>query len=89
MIVTEDEIVLTTLLGTTLRVDRETEGLKSIEVDEGEMRGVCQDRNKQDNYKANGRLLQKSIMPIYAAENSPSILRTATSLPQKVSYPTT
>lgn len=39
MVVTEDEIVLRTLLGTTLRVDRETGGLKSIEVDEGELGG--------------------------------------------------
>ena len=39
--VTEDEIVLRTLLGTKIRVDRETGGLKSIEVDEGEMGGEC------------------------------------------------
>ena len=89
MIVTEEEIVLRTLLGTTLRVDRETGVLKSIEVDVEETREECQDKNKRDNYKANGKLLQKSIMSIYAAKNSPSILRTATSLPQKVSYPTT
>lgn len=37
--VTEDEIVLRTLLGTTIRVDREIGGLKSIEVDEGDIGG--------------------------------------------------
>jgi hypothetical protein len=74
MVVTEDEIVLRTLLGTTLRVDRETGGLKSIEVDEGELGGVCQDRSKQDNHKSNGKLMQKSIIPGHDAENALSIL---------------
>ena len=39
--VTKDEIVLRTLLGTSLRVDRETGELKSIEIDEGEIGGQC------------------------------------------------
>lgn len=88
MIVTVDEIVLRTLLGTTLRLDRKTGGLKSIEVNVEETREVFQDKNKRDNYKSNGKLLQKPIMPIPAAENSFSILRKAILLPQKVSYPT-
>jgi hypothetical protein len=89
MIVTEDEIVLRTLLGTTLRMERQTGGSKSIEVDVEETREVCQDRNKQDNDKANGKFMLKLIMPNNAAENSLSILRTASILPPKVSYPTT
>ena len=86
--VTEDEIVLMTLLGTTIRADRETGGLKSIEVDEGEIGGECHDRSKQDNHKSNGKLIQKSIMPSNSSDNTQSILRTASLLAPKVSYPT-
>jgi hypothetical protein len=88
MVVTQGEILLRTLLGTTIRVERETGALKSIDVGEGELEGEWQDRSKQDNHKLNGKLMQKSIMSGNASEKSLSILRKATLLHPKVSYPT-
>jgi hypothetical protein len=88
MVVTQGEIVLRTLLGTTIRVERETGALKSIDVGEGELEGEWQDRSKQDNHKLNGKLMQKSIMSGNASEKSLSILRKVTLLHPKVSYPT-